>query len=969
MYKELGGGMMSELNELQKRLAETTDGMVVADAGPGTGKTTTIVQRYVNILNRNVDPNDILMLTFTKNSAQEMKDRVSAEIYRRGVGGDPESSKRIVRNLRAMTFDALCLNIVLNSPESVNDFFGFKETLSRGASMEENETLNLQNFRNFYADFALQRAEKYARNGYDPAALIGDDYKGLYNLLCKLMSRGIIPLNGEWFSNGEETVMGDIDKVENAVLDCDPKKLREMIDSSDYLLPDIGGWDGGSIPENIAKDAADENRFWLLEYIRDVYYHYLRHCVSENRLTFGVAELMAFAILYSDERARDMYSVRYMMVDEFQDTNELQMKICLMLLKEPNLCVVGDWKQGIYGFRFVSKENITQFESRAKRFIRELNSDGRKVDLGDIKAIPIELKDNYRSSKLILDNSFRSLTIEATKEDVVSNDSVVMLDAKMGSYHDHTAFDMIRCDEKEQEAEIVVERILDYMSGPYKVMEDDKERDMRYSDIAVLCRNGWLCEQVLNACKRRGVPAFFQGDIEIMSTREGKIALAWLRFVNNENDLRGPVSILADMGYSMADIRSMLNYGKPDEPPSPKYLPAEIKEQRHRLMRKRRRPNDLMTSIFSFYRMDNDVTQSIINIVSSAYSGSLLTIPDLIRLIEEDIESKTKYDIEPSLNTAAVTIQTMHKSKGLEYPAVIVAGVNTASLPSTKGEESSLIFNDTVGIRCKNEYSLKEIDGVKKECIFDSWRYRLISSSFPRDYSEERRILFVAMTRAKQYLTMSAYNPSRFYAEYGEGETVVITDRRGDTDKPGLAERPVIGRYDHKRISLSAHDLMSTLPEPLRNEDDVKGKGPDYGERVHNAAYQYANGMRYDETLPEMEMVKQIHKGLKGAMISTELNCILPVKNVSVKGIIDLIAEFDDHVEIHDYKTDAVTNYLEHYRLQLSVYALAAQCLNKPIRCFVDYLSLNEQKEVIPYPIERIEQAVSDYFRILAQEQ
>ena len=73
---------MSEMNERQQQLCDTIDGFVVVDAGPGTGKTHSIVQRYVNILNGNVDPMKVLMLTFTRNAAEEMEGRISAKMSR-----------------------------------------------------------------------------------------------------------------------------------------------------------------------------------------------------------------------------------------------------------------------------------------------------------------------------------------------------------------------------------------------------------------------------------------------------------------------------------------------------------------------------------------------------------------------------------------------------------------------------------------------------------------------------------------------------------------------------------------------------------------------------------------------------------------------------------------------------------------------------------------------------------------------
>ena len=85
--------------------------------------------------------------------------------------------------------------------------------------------------------------------------------------------------------------------------------------------------------------------------------------------------MFSFLILYHDEEVRKQYSFDYVMVDEFQDTNEMQFLFLLLLLKKSNLCVVGDWKQGIYGFRNAAISNITEFPSKIVTYKNVLNAD------------------------------------------------------------------------------------------------------------------------------------------------------------------------------------------------------------------------------------------------------------------------------------------------------------------------------------------------------------------------------------------------------------------------------------------------------------------------------------------------------------------------------------------------------------------------------------------------------------------
>ncbi|MCQ2086044.1 MAG: UvrD-helicase domain-containing protein [archaeon] len=962
-----------ELNEQQKKLAETIEGFIVSDAGPGTGKTNTITERYANIVNSGVDSKDILMVTFTKNAAQEIKDRISSKIIETNNREEPSDASSILRNLKVTTFDSLCLNIVLNAPEAVSSFFEFEEILSRNSKIEENDTLNVERFTNFYTRFASKYGSKYIKQKFNPAALSNGRANDIYNLINRLMSRGVIPLKKKWFGNGEKNILGDIESLKDIVLSSNKtKKTLEVIKHSPkYFAPELADWDNGQqINDKIIESVTDDDRSILFEYIHDLYYGYLKECIKTGKLTFSVVEVMAFSSLFQHEGSRKLFGVNYVMIDEFQDTNELQMKICLLLMNKPNLCVVGDWKQGIHGFRYASIDNIIDFKNRVDGFIRELNTNKTRVSFNNTNVTNIPLNKNYRNSRLILDKSFDALKIPAIDNELVSNGKIVELESIMDPvYKKNTAFEMITAKDKELEPWAVVEKIINYVNSRKYLHVDSKtqkERPVTYKDIAVLCRTGQLCAKILKVCNLRSVPAFFQGDIEIMSTREGKLALAWLRYVNNKNDLRGLIAILTDMKYPLSSIVAMIDYsGRPKTYPSPSGVPEFIINQRTKLVSKCRRPNDLLTTIFSFYGLNNDITQSIINAISSIYDNSLVTIPDLIRLIENDIKMGTKYDVEPSLKSEAVTIQTIHKSKGLEYPVVIIAGLDTFSMPSTKSDSSWFKFSDITGIRCTHEYFLKETDGTKREFIYDSWKYAIIHAVIEKDYSEERRLLFVAMTRAKQYLTLIASNPSRFFRYYGSGVPISITGATGGTNNEQSVKAPTIGHYIKRRVDISVHDLMLTIPQPLKESISAISKGVEYGVKVHKAAYLMAHGRKFDDSLPETAIISEILHNLKNANISVEVPCVLPIKNISIKGVIDLMAEYDDRIEIHDYKTDINDNYLEHYKLQVSVYAQVAKFKGKKVDCFIDYLSQNKSVQITPHSMERIEQAVSDYLNLL----
>ena len=976
---------MPGLNEKQEELCGQLDGFIVVDAGPGTGKTHTIVDRYIRTLNSNVDPMKVLMLTFTRNAATEMEERITARIS--GITSAKNYDGPLInadKNLRVSTMDSFCLDVVLNSPEKVKDFFDKDDNnlmLSRSATLVENETLNEQYFAEFYANFINEHREEYIFGGYDVAATLGEKPMDVYEALCRLMSRGILPEKKGWNGRSEQLLMGTQDVLRESMIGRakDVKsKIDKGIKDGDYPRPNIYN---GEISEEIIDEAVFEDRSGLFELIHDVYYSYITECIKNNRLTFGLCELFAYIILKTDKKSRAMHSVDFLTIDEFQDTNELQMKICLLLLNKPNMCVVGDWKQGIFGFRYVGIENITKFKKRIQNFIDDLEREGVSFPFETWRTSKVDFNENYRSSQKILDIGFDSIDIPATRNEIVEHDEVVPLTAVKDEEIKKRNGEDFKCilgKDEDDEIRKAVDLITEYrFKGGYKVIDIEgetvSERDVDFGDIAVLCRTGKNCISMYNECRRRKIPVYLQGDIEVMSTMEGKLALAWLRLVNNPKDERALVAILAFKGYPLSEIERIGDSKWKD-------LPEDILNNLGKLNQKKRRLNDLVTSIFDICGLNNEVVHTIINVLASAHSNSLMTISDLIRLMEDDIESGTKYNVEPKLDNEAVIIQTIHKSKGLEYPAVIVVGLNQSSFPNFRGDDNTLIYNDKLGLRCTNSYISGIVDGEKREMIVKSWRTAIARSGIPPDYSEERRLLFVAMTRAKQYLAITAHDPSAFFNYYqerhGTSEPKAFDIEEELKKKRSL--KPDIGDYKKHRESISLHDLMDTIVIP-EGAENHRGKGKDYGEEVHQMAYLYLRRresylkmkvstdddsekkVSIDEKYPEMKFIRKIIDDRRDCKISGETKCVLPVDDVAVKGTIDLIAEYDDRIEIHDYKTDPDTRYEPRYRFQLGVYALAAQSLGKKVRCFIHYVCIGETKETSPITMDDVRERIEAY--------
>lgn len=972
---------MIELNDSQKKLVENLEGMVVVDAGPGTGKTNTIVHRYVKLLEQDdVSPRDVLMMTFTRNAAQEMEQRIKSE-----MSSNP-ALKDKSKFVQVKTFDAFCLSIVMDSPEDAGKLFGIDEKLTHSASLVQNDALNTRYFSSFLDDFLHDFGDDYG-----DWAIIGGEYPSdLYDVINRLMSRGVYPIKGNgWFgSDPMRILLGDTDgvlsemRVRNDFIgDGKKKKEGKSEMSKAYGSLEQSKYDLGEEPESLEKlpdsflrSAANDDRSGLFRFIHDVYWHYLKKSISEDRLTFGICAMLAFSILYSNKEVRRINSYRFVMIDEFQDTNSSQLMLSLLILKEPNLCAVGDWKQGIYGFRYVSIDNILNFEQKVRMLADRLNEDttkdSKRVQFTIPEAIDIQLDTNYRSSSLIVDKAFESMKIKATKDEVINvaaiESKLTHLKAQMQEdIGDHTDIRYVKAESKDEEAKTVAKCVRDYLRpGAYPVLDKSGMRPMKLKDIAVLCRTTKCCRAVVDELTAQGIPAYLHGDIELMCTREAKLVLAWLRYINNSFDPWGYIPIMVDKGYTL--IECMDAYRDKNR------IPEDISRQRKELYAKRRRVTELLTNIFAWYGIDNDVSQSIINLLSGAHRQSLLTISDLITMIEEDMQGKpAAYPVETDLRSDAVVVMSMHKAKGLEFPAVIMPFIDVKTMPSNNGDKSVFVFDDFLGLRSKKV--VQHLDNYSRIC--DSWRTKLCKSVTTSDYDEERRLMFVSMTRAKQYETLiCGPKPSQFMVLLAEDNYTDIEDcpLSAEIAEPAPIEKPVIGSYVNRTRTLGVHGIMRLDREDgmggQSEVDEICGKGKEYGTSVHQEAELMHSGVAPSGRYPEAAYISEhvlSRRDMDGFLRSyAEIGCTLPVcgGTTILKGQIDLLMVFEDRIEIHDYKTDVSDRHQSEYEMQLSVYAHAAKGFyrNLPVSCFIDYVSQGRTIEFEPLSLEKIDRRTEE---------
>lgn len=440
------------------------------------------------------------------------------------------------------------------------------------------------------------------------------------------------------------------------------------------------------------------------EVIREIYKLYNKKLIEYNALDFGDLIMKAVELLKNDGPTLDYYQNRfkYILVDEYQDTNRAQYILTKLLCgKHRNLCVVGDDDQSIYSWRGAEIRNILDFEK----------------DFPD--AVVIKLEQNYRSTKTILEAASAVVSNnEYRKSKVLWCDNEV--GEKLEFYAGSDAY---------TEAAYVARKIL-----------ESKFKGKNLSSIAVFYRINYQSRIFEDCFIRYQIPYEVVGALKFYDRAEIKDVLAYLKVINNIRDsvsLRRIINVPArKIGY--VTLRKLLQYSEMNSIPLYQVLQqVEKVENIDKNTKKRILSFVRMMEGFRKERDKTDLYELVLKIVQdSGYLDSLnvdKSDADYIRRknVEELLISIREYvkqhpdagiqdyladvslrsDIDEWTGTAErVSLMTLHNAKGLEFDIVFITGFEDGLIPHYKSQDDL------------------------------------------RDYEEERRLLYVGITRARKKL-------------------------------------------------------------------------------------------------------------------------------------------------------------------------------------------------------------------------
>lgn len=434
----------------------------------------------------------------------------------------------------------------------------------------------------------------------------------------------------------------------------------------------------------------------------------------------------------------------YILVDEFQDTNYAQNELAMLLAgKKRNINVVGDDDQSIYRWRGAAIANIIHF--------RQHYND----------AAIITLNQNYRSSQEILESAYKLIQHNNPDRLEVKENINKKLLAVRGSNKNQVK--LLFANKAENEAESVKNEIQKLV----------KEKNLQYKDIAILVRANDHSAPFVRALERARIPYQFLGPGHLYHQEEIKDLVSYLQVLYNFEDNAAMYRVLTLPVFNLEarDIAALLISAKKQnsslfeacEQADNLYLKPETKNTINHITAMIKKhlkfvPRDTAGQILYYFMEDSGMLNQYLgaqlpheekraqNIAkfferlktyeANHTDASVFAVVDWIDLAMQLGESPLAADMDWSLNNA-VNILTVHSSKGLEFPAVFLVSLVTQRFPTRDRKEQIPVPE------------------------------QLIKEQLPQgDYNlqEERRLFYVGMTRAKDYLYLSAS------AYYGEGK-------------------------------------------------------------------------------------------------------------------------------------------------------------------------------------------------------
>ena len=651
----------------EKLLAiEHTGSPLLVTAGPGSGKTRVITERIKFLLKTGMKPSEILCLTFSEKAANQLKERLQED--------DAIKEKIDISEIGISTYHSFCRNFLIDNTESTG--LGMK-----GGILD----------RPIFLVWGVQNIDKF---NFDDHIEIGNNAAEL----IEKMIDGISVFNDELIT---------------------PEELQRYVDKK---LKD----------HELIKDIKEYEYIHMLDNLVKIYKEYVKFKKEIDVMDYDDLIVEANKLLSNKKKPNVLKQTqekyKHILIDEFQDNNFAQFSIVKKLASNGNVTVVGDADQNIYRFQGAYTEIFKDFK---KTFPDHTE---------------ILLAKNWRNPKFVISVSNQLLSqdkFREPKEIVPTKD-------------DSQKVNVVECTSEFAQAEFIKKKIKE-------IKKDDP--NCTFSDFAVLSRKQRDGLNIVQILASEGIPVKYIGKSEIHNSPNAKVLFSFLRIIanpmksmtsitrilqeygiteqniskiNHEATIRARSMTDGDYAYDVLSDLKVKDLTQQTELGELFYLIKELidisknNNPSNTIYQIVRNKTDIYKKIANDDSIENFIERSILNdVINSAYDFEKISPKARIKEFLEFIDELEKFDIETrrgDIDSEAVQVSTIHKSKGLEFKTVFIIDVATFKIP--------------LKYTAKPFYVPKELaSGV-------------LPSTDPKEefLREERRVLYVGMTRTIENL-------------------------------------------------------------------------------------------------------------------------------------------------------------------------------------------------------------------------
>ncbi len=1085
--------------KIRVRIRESIKETLFVEAGAGTGKTTSLVERVVTLASSGAATLDnTAVITFTEAAAAELRDRIRERLEEAAATAPSNDSGQLLRRQRALadldrssiqTLHSFALSILQERPleaglppvfdtmDAIASDLAFEKAwtdwvdkalddqeLTGSLSLALSLGLTIRQLRiialTFHQNYDLLEEAAFADTPMPPATVVHELVEGSaeFERLCQYSKlqdqdrlynhvQGLLRAAAR-FSELEAESSPTYPLLQRTMPLSQPggrqpdweRDLVTSVNACKYLKDWL---------TDLQASAADElvlaRRSALMPVLRALKSFAVDF--AQDRKRRGVAgydDLLVWArdLLRDNIPVRDHFRQRYthLLIDEAQDTDPIQAEIAMFIAEdagdnlEPGarpkswqeitpeqgkLFVVGDPKQSIYRFR---RADVTQMLKL------------QKLMGGDT----LRLVQNFRSQRPIL-NWVNSI-FEPWMKEGENQAKYIAVIHRWNAETDHAAGPRVWTlgglregnigEIRNEEAQQIAAQIHGMVTGHWQVLDTDgskssgseQYRDASYSDVCILLPRRTGLRGLELALDEASVPYRLEGNALVFGTQEVRDLVNCLKAVDDPADQIATVAALRSQAFACSDVdlfRFSDAGGKFDflsatdgfdgvnglRGPIPDALdvlrqfhqqrlwdsPAALIDHfiRERLLMESAMDHPRTREQWRRYRFMVEQARSF----AEAGGNSLRAFLDWVERQTSEGARFTETPV-PDSDEDAVRIMTVHGAKGLEFPIVLLTGLNANPRPRVQ----NVLFDRESGAV---EVRIGADDTQFATTGFDT----LLANEQQLEADEYVRLMYVAATRARDHLVLSLFRSQRSSGS-GAGKMVEILTGNDDLwtaapDASGQVPETVLKAVDGEKpeghsladreqwssrraellerqgrpASVAATGLHRLKPERSANYDDTRDPkkepetdepwkrgrgGTSLGRAVHSVlqTIDLATGNGIEETsraqaaaeglparAPEVARLSRVavdsptvRRAVAASKYWREVPVAIPVGDGVLEGFIDLLFQEDGGLVVVDYKTDAVDSenlegYLTRYKLQGGAYALAAQrATGMPVR-------------------------------------